>query len=66
MAAAAGSDHIIAVTTDGKVVGWGTNGNGQYGYLKSENEPYTQEPEELINGTIDPSQNVIGNQSRGR
>jgi len=29
--AAAGSDHIIAITTDGKVVGWGANFCGQYG-----------------------------------
>ena len=54
VAAAAGSDHIIAITADGKVVGWGASGNGQYGYLRSENDPYTQMPEELINGTIDP------------
>ena len=53
-AAAAGSDHIIAITTDGQIVGWGNNGNGQYGYLKSETDPYTQMPEEFINGTIDP------------
>lgn len=53
VAASAGADHIIAVTTDGKVVGWGANGNGQYGYLRSENDPYTQMPEEFINGTID-------------
>ena len=54
--AAAGSDHIIAITTDGKVVGWGTSSNGQYGYLKNENDPYTQMPEELLEGTIDPAQ----------
>ena len=54
VAAAAGSDHIIAVTTDGEVIGWGSNGNAQYGYLKNPNDPYTEEPEELINGTIDP------------
>ena len=29
--AAAGKDHIIAITTEGKVVGWGTNNCGQYG-----------------------------------
>lgn len=31
LAAAAGSDHVIAITTDGKVVGWGNKNNGQYG-----------------------------------
>ncbi len=54
--AAAGSDHIIAITTDGKVVGWGNKNNGQYGVLKNENDPYTQMPDELLNGTIDPNQ----------
>lgn len=54
--AAAGSDHIIAVTTDGKVVGWGNKSVGQYGYVKNENDPYTQMPEALIEGTIDPTQ----------
>ncbi len=52
--AAAGSDHIIAITTDGKVVGWGSSGNGQFGPLVNENDPYTEMPEELMNGTIDP------------
>ena len=54
--AAAGSDHIIAVTTDGKVVGWGNKNNGQYGIVKNENDPYTQMPDVLLNGTIDPEQ----------
>ncbi len=54
--AAAGSDHIIAITTDGKVVGWGNHNNGQYGIVKNENDPYTQMPDEILNGTIDPSQ----------
>ena len=54
--AAAGSDHIIAITTDGQVVGWGNKNNGQYGVLKNENDPYTQMPDVLLNGTIDPSQ----------
>ena len=38
-----------------KSVTFEVEGENAYGYLKSENEPYTQEPEELINGTIDPS-----------
>lgn len=54
--AAAGSDHIIAITTDGKVVGWGNKNNGQYGIVKNENDPYTQMPDELLNGTIDPNE----------
>ena len=29
--ASAGFDHIIAITTDGHIVGWGNKNNGQYG-----------------------------------
>ncbi len=54
--AAAGSDHIIAVTTDGRVVGWGNSNNGQYGPLLSPDDPYMQMPDELMNGTIDPNE----------
>lgn len=54
--AAAGSDHIIAVTTDGKVVGWGNNSAGQYGKKVQANDPYTEMPEILLNGTIDASE----------
>ena len=54
--AAAGADHIIAITTDGKVIGWGNKGTGQYGYLKNENDPYVQMPVEFIEGAIDPNQ----------
>ena len=56
LTAAAGSDHIIAITTDGKIVGWGDNKLGQYGYVKNESDPYLQMPEEFITGTIDPEQ----------
>ncbi len=52
--AAAGSDHIIAITTDGKVVGWGNRNNGQYGELRNPADPYTQMPDEILNGTINP------------
>ena len=53
--AAAGTDHIIAITTEGKVVGWGSKSAGQYGYKKVETDPYIQMPTEFIEGTIDPS-----------
>ncbi|MBQ7345303.1 MAG: ABC transporter permease subunit [Oscillospiraceae bacterium] len=54
LTAASGSDHIIAITTDGKIVGWGNDNLGQYGYVKNEADPYLQMPEEFITGTIDP------------
>ncbi len=52
--AAAGTDHIIAITTDGRVVGWGSNSNGQYGDVK-EGDPYIAMPEVLKNGKINAS-----------
>lgn len=63
--AAAGSDHIIVVTTDGHVVGWGNRNNGQYGIVKNESDPYTQMPDVILNGTInadDVQQLVCGYQ----
>ena len=66
--AAAGSDHIIAITTDGKIVGWGNKSTGQYGYKKVESDPYIQMPVEFIEGTIDPNavdQLVCGYQVTG-
>ena len=53
--AAAGLDHIIAITTDGKIVGWGKNYQCQYGYKEKEDDPYIQMPAEFIEGTIDVS-----------
>ena len=53
---AAGSDHIMAITTDGKLYGWGSSNTGQFGYVTNEADPYIQMPEELITGTIDVSQ----------
>ncbi|MBQ8895408.1 MAG: ABC transporter permease subunit [Clostridia bacterium] len=53
--AAAGLDHIIAITTEGKIVGWGKNYQCQFGYKANEADPYIQMPEEFITGTIDPS-----------
>ena len=52
--ASAGLDHIIAITTEGKIVGWGKNYQCQFGYKANENDPYIQMPEEFITGTIDP------------
>jgi len=52
--AAAGSDHVIAITEEGKIVGWGNKTVGQYGYLRKEDDPYVQMPVELIEGTVDP------------
>lgn len=54
--AAAGSDHIIAITTDGKVVGWGNSSAGQFGKKLQANDPYTEMPEIILNGTIDASE----------
>lgn len=53
--AAAGLDHIIAITTEGKLIGWGKNYQCQYGYKANEADPYVQMPEEFITGTLDPS-----------
>ncbi len=54
--AAAGSDHVIAITTDGQVVGWGSDNNGQFGPLKNPNDPYLPMPDRLLNGGVDASQ----------
>ena len=51
--ASAGKDHAIAITTEGKVVGWGSNSLAQYGNLGIEDSSKVYEPDELINGTID-------------
>ena len=53
--AAAGSDHVIAITTDGKIIGWGNSSTGQFGYKKVETDPYIQMPVEFIEGTVDPA-----------
>ena len=55
LTAASGSDHVIAITTDGKIVGWGNDNLGQYGYVTNEDDPYLQMPEEFITGKIDPN-----------
>ena len=54
--AAAGIDHIVAVSEAGKVYTWGHGGLGQFGYFDPAKYPnIISEPEELMNGTIDVS-----------
>lgn len=68
IAVAAGSDHIMAITEDGKIVGWGNKTVGQYGYLRKPDDPYVQMPVEFIEGTIDPDkvgQLICGYQATG-
>lgn len=49
--ASAGYDHVIAITTDGKIVGWGNNSLGQYG--PSTEETVRPMPDEFIEGTLE-------------
>lgn len=68
LTAAAGSDHVIAITTEGKIVGWGNRANGQYGYLSAPNDPYMQMPEAFLTGAVDPAavkQLICGYQATG-
>lgn len=51
--ASSGTDHVLAITTDGKIVGWGNSSVCQFGYKKVETDPYIQMPAEFIEGTID-------------
>ena len=52
--AATGRDHVIAVTTDGQIVGWGDKSRGQYGVFNgNEEDPIIQMPDELLNGKIE-------------
>ena len=56
LTAAAGSDHIIAITTDGKVVGWGKNYQGQFGKVaEADKKTYVQMPDEIMENGVDPS-----------
>jgi len=63
---AAGSDHCVAITADGRVLCWGAYDNGQYGWDGSMIASARKQPEELMDGnTIDASQVrqlVCGNQ----
>lgn len=53
LTASSGTDHVLAITTDGKIVGWGNSSVCQFGYKKVETDPYIQMPAEFIEGTID-------------
>ena len=56
-AVSTGTDHAIAITTDGKLVGWGNNTRAQYGHNDSLNEddPVIFWPEELVANGLDTS-----------
>lgn len=57
--AAAGSDHAIAIDSEGKIHGWGASDLAQYGSSGGDINKeflYTYMPDELVNGTIDVSQ----------
>ena len=47
--AAAGSDHIVVITTDGKIVAWGDNNRAQYGYTAT-GDGLVYMPEQFVNG----------------
>ncbi len=51
--AAAGLDHVIAMTTDGKLVGWGDNNRGQY--RPTEEQGVVSMPVEFETMTFDTS-----------
>ena len=58
LAAAAGSDFVIAVTTEGKIIGWGDNTRGQLGYRgdsTNAEDPIIELPEEIRRDGIDPA-----------
>ena len=47
---AAGSDHCVAITDDGRVIAWGEYDNGQYGHDGSMIAAARKQPEELMDG----------------
>ncbi|MCI9457404.1 MAG: ABC transporter permease subunit [Oscillospiraceae bacterium] len=62
---AAGSDHCVAISEEGRVYAWGENDNGQYGLDGSMVASARRQPDELLEGTIDASavrQLICGNQ----
>ena len=57
--AAAGYDHAIAITTEGRVIGWGEYDCGQYGdegSLANLSSKVYKMPDILMNGTINPEE----------
>ncbi len=54
---AAGTDHVIAITEDGRVHGWGADANAQYGEMPKDNPTlqfmYTYAPSEITEGRLD-------------
>ncbi len=63
--AAAGTDHAAAIDEDGHVLCWGASDNGQYGRNGTMIATARQQPDELIDGTIDAAdvrQLICGNQ----
>ncbi len=63
--AAAGSDHCVAIDSEGRVHAWGEYDNGQYGRNGSMISVCREMPDEIMNGTIDASavkQLICGNQ----
>ncbi|MBE6599091.1 MAG: hypothetical protein E7638_06580, partial [Ruminococcaceae bacterium] len=62
---AAGIDHAVAISEDGRVYSWGAYDNGQYGDSGTMIAMALIQPDELMNGTIDAAnvkQLVCGNQ----
>ena len=56
MYVAAGIDHVVAISEEGKVYCWGYGKLGQFGYFDPENKDNANilpEPDILLNGTID-------------
>ncbi len=55
---AAGFDHAIAITEEGRVIGWGEKANAQYGNESSMSgsSQIIEMPQALLNGKIDVSQ----------
>lgn len=52
--ASAGNDHVIAISTSGKLIGWGVNSRGQYGYFQgNKDDPVIQCPVDLIENGVE-------------
>lgn len=65
--AAAGSNHAIVLTTDGKIIGWGSNNKGQYAPVEDD-LGVIEIPDELYNTNLDitkATQLVAGYQVSG-